>query len=308
MECLGPIVLGCDEGFAMPMATTMRSIAEANRVHWPLDFHLLSDGLREETRAGISGSLPEGAATIRWLTVDLEAFENYRLHPSFTKMIFARLHIPKLFGAEVARVLYLDADLLVLEDIEPLWRTDMQGFAVAAVLDRWDHRLKQGDPELAAVPRVQNYFNTGVLLMDLARWRAERVSERAIAYLDEHPGASFPDQDALNAVCDGRWTQLDGRWNLHDLRDTDVARMAPERRPAIVHFAGRKPWKTDHLNLNAGFYDAYRSRTRYARTLQGKARAWPSLAWMRLKAAMRGNLLVRSLCKVAGRPKGFSAT
>ncbi len=112
--------------------------------------------------------------------------------------------------------MYLDADILVLDDLESLWETDLEGAVVGAVLDGLDPKLKHGDPGFEEVPRVQDYFNSGVLLIDLGRWREERISERALELLINHPQSLFSDQDALNIVCDGRWKKLDPRWNFQD--------------------------------------------------------------------------------------------
>jgi lipopolysaccharide biosynthesis glycosyltransferase len=113
---------------------------------------------------------------------------------------------------------------------------------------------------------VRDYFNAGVLLIDLPLWRAERVSERALEYLARNPSSPICDQDALNVACDGRWTPLDPRWNFQDHYDKVFADMEAEQLPGIVHFVTTlKPWKPDVCSLNAGFYDGFRSRTRFRR-------------------------------------------
>lgn len=267
MQLNCPIVLPSDAAYAMPLATTLRSIVEANPRRWPLDFHVLSDGFTETTRLKVLNSLPKGSATIGWIDVDLKFFEEFSV-PQFSKMTYAKFLIPSVFPESVSRVLYLDSDLLVLDDLGPLCETDLEGAVVGAVIDGIDKHLKRGDPRFEKVPRVRDYFNTGVLIIDLVRWREDRIIEKALDYLVKNPKTPLCDQDALNVACDGIWKRLDTRWNLHyhhwDIRFAD---MAPHERPAVVHFVTPlKPWKPETLSLNAAFYDDFRSRTCFART------------------------------------------
>ncbi len=281
-----PIVLACDEGYAMPLATTLRSLAESNRAHWPLDVHVLTDGFSERAREQVLRSQPAGAMHIRWIPVDLQGFAQFGLLDHVSRMTYARLQIPQVFGEDVAKVLYLDADILVLGDLEPLWQVELDGAPIGAVLDHHvDADLKSGrHHQTRGVPRVPNYFNAGVLLLDLAACRRHRVAERAVDYLRFHAASPYADQDALNVACDGVWKQLDRAWNFQDHHCTRIGRQAASQRPAIVHFiTSSKPWKPSSSSVNAGFYDSFRDRTHFRRSLQEKVRAALSTLLYRVK-------------------------
>jgi lipopolysaccharide biosynthesis glycosyltransferase len=206
-----------------------------------------------------------------------------------SKMTFARLLIPRLFPETVRRVLYLDADLLVFDDLDPLWEADLEGAVLGAVLDGLDlHLKKNGKPGLEGMPRVRNYFNSGVLLIDLPRWRKEQISERSLDYLTRHPRSPFSDQDALNVACDGLWKRLDPRWNFQNHHQTSILDMGPQERPAVVHFVTSvKPWKPSSLSVNASLYDAVRSRTCFARTRRDRLSDAVQTMWRRLKLRLR---------------------
>lgn len=284
-----PIVLACDGTYAMQLATTLRSITDAHPSGLPLDIHVLVDDFSVDARMKVQDSLPSGTASIRWSTVDLASFQGFSSAPHLSsKIIFARLLLPWLFSDDVRRILYLDADLLVLDDVRPIWDLDLDGAVLGGVLDTLDLAIKQGTPGLEGVPAVTDYFNAGVLLIDLPRWRQERVSERAYAYLKEHPQSPFGDQDALNFACDGLWKKLDPRWNFQDHHETRIADMIPTERPAIVHFVtGQKPWLPSSLSVNAGLYDAFRSHTLFARTHRDRFSDTALAAWRRIKRRVR---------------------
>jgi len=217
-----------------------------------------------------------------------------------------RILIPKVFPDTVSRVLYLDSDLLVLDDLTPLWNTDLKETVAGAVVDFLDGQLRQNQPGLEDVPRVQQYFNAGVLLINLVRWRQERISEKALAYLVEHPRTLFNDQDALNVACDGLWTKLDSRWNFHDHCGKNILSMGTDQRPGIVHFIGRaKPWNSSIPNVNASLYDGIRCRTSFARTFEDKLWDTVQCVWVHLKGVLRQYTFLRRAWK---RIKPLTAT
>ena len=61
-------------------------------------------------------------------------------------MTFARFLIPNMFPESVSRVLYLDSDILVIDDLRALWQTDLEGAVLGAVEDHIDRLLKTGEP------------------------------------------------------------------------------------------------------------------------------------------------------------------
>ena len=254
MRC--PIVLACDKRYAMPLATTLRSIVDTNRSGEPLEFHVLVDGVSERMRRRILDFLPHGSASIRWIEVDLDMFRGFSTISYISKITYARFLIPRIFPDTVSRVLYLDCDILVLDDLRALWETDLEGHVLGAVLDRIDSQLKNQTIRLP-VPRVRDYFNAGVLLIDLDQWRKLQVVETALQYLQRCPGSPYSDQDALNFACDGVWKKLDSRWNYLAYDEKfDVSELAGEHKPGIVHFTTwNKPWRPGVYNANAALYE-----------------------------------------------------
>ncbi len=283
-----PVVLASHESYAMPLATALRSIVDSNRSNEALNFYVLSDHFSADLRKKVIDSLPPGSASIHWVPIDLRPFEGFATARHVLKTTYARLLIPSIFAEGVSRVLYLDADLLVLDDLAPLWETDLKGAAVGAVVDVLDGYVKAGVAEFDHVPPVQDYFNAGVLLIDLDPWRKERISEKALEYLACHPHSPYSDQDALNVACNGRWTALDPEWNFQHHLTTKILAMEPQQRPKITHFVtAQKPWNARTLSLNAGFYDSFRSRTLFARTGGDKVRDLGSSTWSYLKRALK---------------------
>ncbi|PDT02256.1 glycosyl transferase [Rhizobium chutanense] len=271
---LGPIVFAVDAAYAVPLATALRSIAENNQSAWPLDIHVIHQAIGEETKRLIFESLPANSAVIQWHPIDTLSFASgFSTRPGVSRMTFARILLPQFLPQTCNRALYLDGDILVLTALEPLWNIDLGEAVIGAVPDYWLDNVVRG-PGATGGHRVKRYFNAGILLIDLAKWRDERISERSLDYLDRFPTTEYSDQDALNVACDGKWKILDRAWNFQFEPTQAIARIVPEQRPAIVHFVTNvKPWKSGSLSPNVAFYDVFRSRTHFALTRWDRVRS-----------------------------------
>lgn len=156
---------------------------------------------------------------------------------------------------DLDRALLLDADTLVAAPLHELWGTDLGTDVLAAVSNVVEPRQRARVRSLG-LDDHRDYFNAGVLLLDLARMRNEDASGALFAYAAANaqriPGL---DQDVLNAVFARRWRRLHPRFNaMNSLwmwrpwaceafgeAAVDRARSAP----VVLHFEGPglcKPW------------------------------------------------------------------
>lgn len=178
-----------------------------------------------------------------------------RVRPSWvppqhvSEAAFLRYLIPELLP-DAERAVYMDGDVIVRRDPKPLHDADLAGSTLGAVRSRVaPFAASPGGIAAwleAGIPSTAPYFNSGVLVMDLERWRSRQVTDRLTDYLHTYGARVYlADQEALNAAVVGDWTQLDRSWNYV----THVAEsflQQPElepSNPSVVHFAGRlKPW------------------------------------------------------------------
>lgn len=108
---------------------------------------------------------------------------------------YARLFADKYIGME--RVLYLDCDTLVTDQLDDLWRIDLKGKPVAAVLDCNHHFANR----FIFKEDSDNYINSGVILFDYEKWRENKCVDKIIESLkriDINKTATCGDQDILN--------------------------------------------------------------------------------------------------------------
>ena len=272
-----PVVVACasDHRYACPLAVMLGSLVAHLHPDRTLEAYVVDGGLGEKTKRRVASSLDATRAVVRWLSPERSCLLGVPLWGGMPIATYDKLLVAALLPETVSKVLWLDCDLLVLADVARLWDSDLGDRHALAVQDSLVPRVSSrfgvsGHRERGLDPGAK-YFNAGVMLLDLARWRDEDVVGQALAYLRRYrERVWFMDQEALNAVLAGRWAELDARWN----RNVGVSTVRGGEDDAwILHFNGNlKPWR-------------YRGRSRYHALYYGQldATAWagwrPEQSW-----------------------------
>lgn len=215
---------------------------------------------------------------------------------------YLRMWAPILLGQRYDRLLYLDSDIFAdAGGLSRLFEVDMRGKPLAAVLDvqQW-YRPRRNVKEFVLAGRpLTRYFNGGLLLIDTARYQAERVLERALEIGEAHPEwILHHDQSLLNLALDGDWVELSPVWNWqwpwkYPLFTDWVG-------PRLLHFIGsNKPWDDPGGYCPERFVMAYTSffetyfpnllplPTRRISVLRSPKRmAWLALRFLALRPAL----------------------
>ncbi|MER5337559.1 glycosyltransferase family 8 protein [Micromonospora sp. NPDC002717] len=261
---------------AVVMATVADAMPDEDLRYWVIT----ADDVDGRART-ILGRAAGPNATVSFLDVDTSVMRLPRgsdpLLQYLSPAMYLRLLVPGALPADVERVLYLDCDVMCTNSLKPLFEIDMGTAPLGAVRDPFNRRLLDmgGLPGLASYKELDpraDYFNSGVLLIDVPHWKEAKVTETSLNYLARHAHESrYPDQDALNYAVYGNWLRLPRRWN-----DLMAWRLEPEfggklSDAAIIHPAGPiKPWKPGfpkgarrdlywkHRRLNGGLLQTVR--------------------------------------------------
>ena len=199
--------------------------------------------------------------------VDGSAFTNAPVSRQYPREMYYRLLAADFLPGELKRVLYLDPDTLIINPLRPLWETDLKGHLFAAAAHIGKTELANNINQLR-LGTDHNYFNSGVLLIDLCRARNEIIAEEIFSYTKEHAKELLlPDQDILNAMYGSRILEIDDSiWN-YDARNynTYLLRSAGEydmdwvmNNTSVLHFCGRsKPWQKGYIHRFGILYKHY---------------------------------------------------
>ena len=253
------IVLITDAQYVVPTGVTLASIARHVGPDAPVHAHVLAETLDPLDRQRLVEMTDVEGLHVEFTEVDASRVSGLASDVSYiTNASFQRFFLHD-YLPDLDRVIYLDGDVLVRSSLRGLWEHDL------------DHRLAGGVrdgsiPFLSAPGSVEDwralgvdprslYCNTGVMLIDLERWRLEERGQGLVDYVERHGGTvRLGDQGALNASLKGAWSQLDPTWNVQteffDENNLVAAFFEPEtirsavEDPRIVHFTGyAKPWR-----------------------------------------------------------------
>lgn len=193
-------------------------------------------------------------AGFRPVEVPAAALAGLPIRQPFTEEAWYRVVLPGLLP-DVQRALWLDSDVIALGSLRELWDLDLGGLPLAACPNAVMFSFRDVIEAIGIADR-EKYFNSGVMLMDLARMRAED-SETALreAAGRARPWIRFADQDVLNMVYHRRYVRLRLAWNVLSQSYFNIAETLRVHgreeyaeamaQPRIVHFTGTpryKPW------------------------------------------------------------------
>lgn len=192
-------------------------------------------------------------------------FADFPVSRRYPKEIYYRLAAPLLLPKELDRILYLDADTVVINPLQELYSTDFEGNYYAActhtrkLLTRINQTRLNADKNAA-------YVNTGVLLMNLPLLRENLDFPQILAYAkSKEKSLVLPDQDILSGLYGDHIKLLDTlRFNLSD-RVMEIYNAEHRRHKidpdwvrentVIVHYCGsNKPWHMDYVGKLGVFY------------------------------------------------------
>jgi lipopolysaccharide biosynthesis glycosyltransferase len=276
------IALACaaDAAYVRPLAAMVQSVLANLASRREIDVFVLAGEIEPDDRAKLSESWSRQHATAHWLDARDSQFAGVPLWGRMPVTTYYKLAVTDLLPAELDRVLFLDSDLIMLGDVGALWDADLGSHHLLAVQDRVVPYVSSpfGISTWATLGLDRNakYFNAGVMVVDLERWRRDRVPQQVIEYLrTNHENVYFWDQEGLNAVLAGRWGELDERWNCNvtvpGVFESVVATAhsngssGSDSGPWVLHYTGNlKPWLYPSRNPQRQRYFDYLDETPWA--------------------------------------------
>ena len=169
----------------------------------------------------------------------------------FSNTTYYRLFIPELYP-EYKKAIYIDSDTICLTDIANLYNIDMENNLIAGVpdgaiqaIDVFKDYVESG----VGVSDYNNYFNAGIIVMNLEELRKYKFQDKFIYMLGKVRFEVAQDQDYMNRLCKGRVKLLDFSWNRMPIMGKQSGDIN------IIHYnLGAKPWYFDDVLYQEYFW------------------------------------------------------
>lgn len=253
------VAIASDENYAILGAMALYSLHLHLNPKAHVTAHIIDTGITRKSKKKFERIFKLSNFTLNWLTPKSENLKNLPTSSWVSAAGNMRVLLPEILPENADRVLYLDCDMIVLEDISTLWNLNINEATLFACIDSKYSKVEKCKAKNALLDNGllidDPYFNSGLLLIHKQKWIKNKVKQKYIDLLNEQ-GQMFThlNQDTLNIILRDDWITLHPKWNVINISEYSSSFNAS---PAIVHYAGtnffdpfdKHPYKKIFLHL-----------------------------------------------------------
>lgn len=271
-----PLVLAANDYYVPILSTCIQSIIDnvsADRIY---DCTILHTNISPAHQNMMKKYLQKDNFIISFINVSENVYGHMlKAKEHITTETFYRFMILELLG-DYDKVLYLDADMIIEDDVAKLFDEDLKDNLIGAVHDPdflgqiniRDLETREYCDEVLQLEHAEDYFQAGVLLVNIKELK-KRISVQKLFEMAETGIYKYSDQDILNIICKNRVLYIDMAWNyIYDCNDERYSKIVIHARrdileeyenarknPKIIHFAGwKKPWDDPGVEYGERFW------------------------------------------------------
>lgn len=241
------IFFASDRNYLPYLAVAINSLSAHASEKYFYDIRILSEDLTNESLIDVSGEIKPNVKISVFSVADKISHVKQelalRLRDYYSDAIYYRIFIAEMFPT-LKRAVYLDSDIVLNTDVAKLYFTNIGSNLLGAVTDESVMNaeiFREYVKKHVKMKRAEDYFNSGVLVMNLDGMRKEKIKDQFINLLCKYNFKTVaPDQDYLNFLCRGKIHYLERGWNKHAISENKIDR----DELYLMHFnMFNKPWK-----------------------------------------------------------------
>ena len=258
-----PVFFAADDKYTQFMMVTMKSLIANTSKKYQYKLYVLHTDITPENQVIIKRLETTNCKIIFVdVTEELKKIEKkISLRDYYTSTTYYRVFIANMFP-EYDKVVYIDSDTIVREDIAKLYQYDMGKNYIGAVRDQL---VVQTDIYGDYVEKVLGisrgaYFNAGVVLINCEQFRNNNILKKFIELLGTYTFVVAQDQDYLNILCKDNVLWLDPRWNVQMMGEISCE----EEKIKLVHYnLAAKPWHYKDCRFGSFFWEYAKQTEKY---------------------------------------------
>ena len=254
------ILASSDNNYVMPLAALITSIIRTKNKNTEITFYIVEDNIEEYNKQKLNGLNNQDIEIIfiaKPDLSDLKVSEDIISTSYISIAMYYRLYSARILPQDVHKILYLDCDMIVCNDLWDLYSTDFEDNYVVGVRDLFEK-------ECCERLQLQQYINSGMMLINLDKWREDNLTDLfEKTSISNTKQIKWPDQDILNMTCSGKIKLTESLWNVQvgtDLAHEDQNILA--RNARIIHYiTDKKPWIIGVLHP---YYDEFQKNLAFS--------------------------------------------
>lgn len=256
------VIYSTDDNYAMHAGISIISLFSNNKEFEEIDVYIIDNNISVDNKKKLKDISLKFNRRLIFIPFDKFCI-GLNNDDDFYSAAYGRLFLARLNNLD--KVLYLDCDTVINESLNKLWSIDINKYFVAGVQD---------NPAKYAVDIIgmddnDRYLNSGVLLINLKKFREFNVEEKMLKFIEDYLGkVPHHDQGVINGVCKGKILIIDPKYNsmpqfwqfntkqikkLYNIKNYYNQRQVDEavNNPVIIHYINKfygRPWfeKCDH--------------------------------------------------------------
>lgn len=283
------ILYTLNDKFVPQVAAGICSVCENNKDIEDIKFYLISKEITDENKSKLKefGNKHNREIIIKELG-DINQYFDFEFDTTgWNSIVLARLILDKFLPENVEKVLYLDGDTIVRGSLKELWNTDIEQYIIGASIEPTVDKTRKKDLGLEFKP----YYNAGVLLVNLKKWRQTNAGKIILDYYKENNGKLFAnDQDAINGSLSDDILTILPKYNFYNIFYQYPYKFLKKlmkpveyidkndfkncvKNPIIIHYLGEeRPWRIGNHHKYKEDYLKYLNKTPWKN--QGMESGW----------------------------------
>ena len=256
-----PVFMATDDNYIPFLAVTLQSMVDNSSKDYKYVVKILNSGISQQNIDKIKKYQSDNF-DVEFVDVRKSLEElGLRLHTCiyYTQTTYYRLFLPSLYP-QYDKVLYIDCDVVVRSDLAKLFNINIGNNLVGATTDEFVMSLPKIQPYMTkclGLDKVTDYFNAGVLIMNLKQMREQGFEEQFVDLLAKYKFV-VQDQDYLNVICKNQVHYINGSWDKMPCDDK-----TPLNKLNLIHY--NLIWKPWHAEIPYGDeFWKYVDKTEYA--------------------------------------------
>ena len=294
-----PIVFSCSHEYVPCLLTSLYSLKAHTSSSHNYDIIICESNITKPHKALIKSYIEQENISVRFLTVDESVFPDdintINKGKDFSESDFIKMLFP-CFLQSYNKVLYLDIDVIVLDDVYDLYNTDLEGCAIGACKDAVMNAMKNQKREMdkflttgLGLKNHENYFQVGVMLFDCNQFRNNNYEDKLFNLIRTTTKASATYKRVLNVLFEWNVKFIDLSWSYQNesvdqgimtpvnYMDDEICTqyLAARKNPKILHYFDHiKPWVYPDANLTHIWWK-YAKETPMYETILWHMRSFP---------------------------------
>lgn len=293
------ILYSLNDKFVPQVSAGICSICENNKNEESINFYIISYGISSKNKIEMKKLVNKYKRTIEILELeDLHQYFDFDFDTlGWNKVILARLLMGSILPKKIKRIIYLDGDTIVRGSLTELWNLDIQNKIIGMSIEPTADKKRRADLKIENYP----YYNSGVILVDLQKWRKYDIENKVITYYKKQNGRLFAaDQDVLNYVLRDKIFTISLKYNYYNIFDqysynfcvkllkpidyskyiTQEEYNLSKKNPIIIHYLGEeRPWRLGNTHRYRKDYKKYLSMTFWKDTPDEKGWKFYFILW-----------------------------